>query len=227
MTIGARAVTELREPEGALLLNLGRFPGGVISALDRIPSALPGVYSWFRAFDYSDNPKLLLQQLMHDLTAPKFIERSGSIKPYYDITIRSKSWFSDAKIGDLKLALEDPVFRRGLLETLSLSVLLQAPLYIGKAVDLRKRISRHLKEGSILRERLSQAGVTIDRTLLFIVPNLECIRANTDQIPQAQNDEFPEYLDDLDEDDPQPPYELLYEEIYSRLFNPQFTIRLG
>jgi hypothetical protein len=227
MTIGSRAVTELKEPEGALLFNLGRFPSGVTSALDRIPSSLPGVYSWYRAFNYSVEPTNLLEQLTHDLNAPKFIERSGSIKPYYDVTIRSKSWFNDTKVGGLKLALEDPLFRRGLLKTLSLSVLLQAPLYIGKAIDLRKRISTHLKEGSLLRERLSQAGTTIDRTLLFIIPNPESISTIPDEPPETVNDEYPQNFDDCDEDDTPSSYELLYEEIYSRLFNPQFTIRLG
>lgn len=225
--IGSGAVTVLKEPEGAILLNLGRFPGGVESALDRVPGGTAGVYSWYRSFNYPDEPESLLQQLMHDLDAPKFIERSGSIKPYYDITIKSKSWFSEAKKATLKLAVEDQIFRRGLLDTLSLSVLLQAPLYIGKAVDLRNRISTHLKEGSILRERLAQAGVSIDRTLLFIVPNPESLSGDGDQLRDVNGNGMSEDLNDLDEEPPQSAHELLYEEIYSRLFNPQFTIRLG
>jgi hypothetical protein len=226
MTFGTRAVTELKEPHGSLLLNLGRFPGGVTSALDRIPAGLPGVYSWYRAFDYPDDPDGLLQHLLHDLEAPKFIERSGSIKPYYDVTIRSKSWFSEAKRGSLKSAINDPNFRRGLLETLSLSVLLQAPLYLGKAADLRSRIATHLKEGSILRKRLFQAGVFLERTLLFIIPNPEGYIESSHQI-DIVDEEVSLDSDDQDEEGPQTPHELLYEEIYSRLFNPQFTLRLG
>jgi hypothetical protein len=222
--IGAGAVTILKEPEGAILLNLGRFPGGFETALDRMPGGAAGVYSWYRAFNYPDDPETLLQHLIHDLEAPKFIERSGSIKPYYDITIKSKSWFSEAKKASLKSALDDQIFRRGLLDTLSLSVLLQAPLYIGKAVDLRNRISTHLKEGSILRERLAQAGVSIDRTLLLIIPNPENPRDDGDQLKNVEANAMSE---DIDDESPQSAHELLYEEIYSRLFNPQFTIRLG
>jgi hypothetical protein len=225
--IGNSAVTILKEPNGALLFKLSAFQGGMQTVLERIPSGLPGVYSWYRAFDYPDDPEGLFNNLMHDLDAPKFIERSGSIKPYYDVTIKSKSWFSEAKKATLKLAVEDQIFRRGLLDTLSLSVLLQAPLYIGKAIDLRNRISTHLKEGSILRERLAQAGVSIDRTLLFIVPNPESLSGDGDQLRDVDGNGMSEDLNDLNEESPQSAHELLYEEIYSRLFNPQFTIRLG
>ncbi|WP_193211131.1 hypothetical protein [Luteolibacter marinus] len=165
---------------------------------------------------------------MRDIDAPKFIERSGAIKPYYDVTIRSKSWFSDGKRDSLRTAVEDPAFRQGLISTLNLAVLLQAPLYIGKAIDLRQRIGTHLKEGSTLRERLNQASVDLDRTLLLLLPNPLIGLDRESELADLKNEPDEEAEGCLEEDEVAPTgHEELYEEIYSRLFNPQFTIRLG
>jgi hypothetical protein len=226
--IGNSAVTILKEPNGALLFKLSAFQGGMQTVLDRIPTGLPGVYSWYRAFDYPDEPERLFNSLMRDLEAPKFIKRSGPIKPYYDITISSKSWFSDGKRENLRIAIEDPIFRRGLVSTLNLAVLLQSPLYIGKAIDLRKRISSHLKEGSTLRERLKQAEVEIERTLLLVLPNpLEELEMVASPMTEEVSFDESESSSGDNEEIAANGYEELYEEIYSRLFNPQFTIRLG
>jgi hypothetical protein len=225
MTIGTRAVTELKEPEGALLLNLGKFPGGPQSALERIPTGTSGVYAWFRSFDYSDNPDELFEQLMSDLRSPKFQERTGSIKPFYELTLRSQTWFSPGKMDSLKSAVHDPTFRTGLLATLKHSILLQAPLYIGKSIDLKNRIAAHLTEGSILCKRLADANVEMKRTLLFIIPN----HLNGDLVDQDTESEtgLDSSLKMDAETADETPYELIYEEIYSRLFNPLFTIRIG
>lgn len=225
-TIGSRAVTELKEPEGALLLNFGRFPAGHFSALERIPSGMSGVYAWFRSFEYSDEPDRLYEQLMADLKAPKFLERAGLIKPFYEVSIRSQSWFSAGKLENLKEAVHDPVFRRGLLQTLSHSILLQAPLYIGKSIDLQSRTASHLAEGSILRKRLAETNVTLDRTMLFLIPNPQGTPKEVVEVEFGEEEadydiaSSPEFHEETE-------YELLYEEIYSRLFNPLFTIRIG
>ena len=225
MTIGTRAVTELKEPEGALLLNLGRFPGGPMSALERIPTGTSGVYAWFRSFDYSNDPDELFKQLMGDLHSPKFQERTGSIKPFYELTLRSQTWFSPGKMESLKSAVHDPSFRAGLLATLSHSILLQAPLYIGKSIDLKSRVAAHLTEGSILCKRLSEANVEMGRTLLFIIPNqIDEHQFGKEIISKTELDQSPI---DESEFENETPYELIYEEIYSRLFNPLFTIRIG
>lgn len=227
--LGTGAVTILKEPQGALLLRLGAFPGGTDSILERIPSGMPGVYAWYRAFDYPDDPVSLHERLLHDLEAPKFIERSGPIKPYYDVTIRSRSWFSDGKREQLRTALHEPAFRKGLLETLSQAVLLQAPLYLGRAADLKVRIANHLQEGSVLRERLGQAGVNLERSLLMLLPNAGADSANEPAEPEATQEIIESFLEEegLTGETSDEGREQLYEEIYSRLFNPQFTIRLG
>lgn len=222
---GKNAVTQLSEPEGSFLLDLTLFPSGPLSVLDRIPENIAGVYSWFRAYHYSDDPEILYEQVMKAVLAPKFLTRSGMIKPFYEVTIGAKSWFSDNKKTQLKQALLDPIFRRGLLDTLRCSILFQSPLYIGKSTDIKRRVSSHLKDGSHLRERLKTAMVDVEQTLLLIVPNIileedDITKSNhvvsDDKEDQSLNGEL-----DFDA------YEILYEEIFSRLFNPSFTIRLG
>ncbi|MCB1091359.1 MAG: hypothetical protein KDL87_07505, partial [Verrucomicrobiae bacterium] len=61
----------------------------------------------------------------------------------------------------------------------------------------------------------------------FIVPNPASLGENGEEPTETEDDGFVEELESQEEEDSQSPYELLYEEIYSRLFNPQFTIRLG
>ncbi len=162
---------------------------------------------------------------MVDLRSPKFQERTGSIKPFYELTLRSQTWFSPGKMESLKSAVHDPAFRSGLLATLNHSILLQAPLYIGKSINLKSRIAAHLTEGSILCKRLSEANVEMRRTLLFIIPNqVDEHQIGKDTANESELDQLPTVDSELEDETP---YELIYEEIYSRLFNPLFTIRIG
>lgn len=49
------------------------------------------------------------------------------------------------------------------------SLIFQQPLYIGKAANLHSRIRSHIREESILRERLSTAGHNINRCRLLLI----------------------------------------------------------
>lgn len=224
MLLGTKAVNHLNEPEGSFLLDLALFPSGPLSAIDRIPENIAGTYAWFRSYHYSEDPDQLYEQVMKDMFAQKFIKRSGPIKPFYEVTIESKSWFSDGKKEQLRNALLDPVFRRGLLEVLRGSILLQNPLYIGKSSDIKKRINSHLKIGSILRERFKSAMIDLERTQLLIIPNI----ITGEDFNSIDNITCCDDSDETSYDEmPYDSSELLYEEIYSRLFNPSFTVRLG
>lgn len=203
-------------PEGAFILNLCHFERGPDSALQRIPLRTAGTYSWFQTYIYPENEDDFFEALVRDLEATKFQARSGAIKPYYHVAITSKGWLGDSKGARLKNALKNPEFKKGLVDTLACSMLLQSPLYVGKSVDLRRRIGEHLQAESDLRVRLAGSGINIDQASVLIVPNRDIDVAD----PDITSD-----TDFVPEDDPQ--YELLYEEIFSRLFNPRFTIRLG
>lgn len=221
MNISNQAVVKLKEPEGALVLNLSQFPDGPLSSLARIPPETAGVYSWFRSFNYPAEPEKLYDALLNDIEKVKFAERTGSIKPYYEVALRSRGWISEFKRKRIRDAVNDESFRVRLLETLNQSMLFQTPLYIGKSKDLRQRIGQHLSEGSILRLRLREVSIDIEETFILLVPSssedeptiLEAADYQDEEGDISNNSEY------NDED--------LMEEILSRLFNPQFTIRLG
>jgi len=220
-----KAVTHLKEPEGAFALNLSQFPGGVLDSLNRIPRDTSGIYAWFRSFSYPSDPESIFNHLIEDIEREKFSDRSGSIKPYYEVSIRSKSWISPGKRKRIKSALCDKQFRDTLLQTLNQSLLFQTPLYIGKSIDLRKRIGDHLAEDSILRLRLGEVKIDIQKTLILLIPNDFELNSSPEieEFKSATELELEETNGDLITES----HEDLYEEIYSRLFSPLFTIRLG
>lgn len=214
------AITKLNEPEGAFVLNLSKFPGGPMNSLERIPPKTMGVYSWFRGFNYPNNPATIYEHLIKDIERDKFAERIGSVKPYYEVAIKSKSWVSDTKKKKIEEALHDQNFRERLLEMLSQSILLQTPLYIGKSSDLQRRIGQHLKEESILRNRFKEAKIEINETMILLIPVRAEISTGEDSHILSEEEFQSEEIIECEDD-------ILMEEIFSRLFCPQYTIRLG
>lgn len=203
-------IVELGNPQGAFLFNLSTFRSGASTVLDRISSNQKGIYAWFRSFDLPSDSKDLEDYLIKAIESEKFYPRSGFISPYFDIKISSKNFFSENKRKILSEHLKKDSFRSQLVHALKWSILLQGPLYIGKSKDIRKRIASHLEPESNLRLRLNEAGIEIDNCQLLIFT-----------INNSDNGEENEINDNEGQE------ESLFEEIFSRLFNPSFTIRLG
>lgn len=210
-----KSVLELGQPEGTVLFDLTAFPAGPSAVLDRISDDQAGIYAWFRSFHLDDDPEEFANQLVAAIRTPKFQSRTGDLAPYYEVSLKSKSNISGTKEESLKIAMKDDAFYCAMKFSLQWSILFQAPLYVGKSGNLRVRIEQHLKKESPLRTRLSEAGIDIEKTYLLIVPT-----------PMPVGKESVSLLLD-GEDDSTPAYELLFEEVFSRLFNPAFTIRLG
>jgi hypothetical protein len=211
------SVLALHQPEGAVLFNLTTFSTGSSAVLDRISEKQSGIYAWFRSFHFRDEPDEFADDLLAAIRAPKFQSRTGEIAPYYEVNLRSKSYIPSGKEHALRDALKNEEFLSAMKFALEWSMLFQTPLYVGKSADLKTRIGQHLKDNSPLRKRLLEAKVDIDKTYLLLVPTPvpeEVIQINSD-------------LSELDVDKTTPTYELLFEEVFSRLFNPAFTIRLG
>jgi hypothetical protein len=208
-----KAVVELAHPEGAALFNLSAFEFGPEAVLDRIPTAQNGIYAWFRGYKFRKDVEGLAEDLGAALRAPKFQQRTGSIAPYYELTLRSKTTFSEAKQGELKSALQKEEFRHNLSRALEWSILFQSPLYVGKSLDIRTRITQHLRPDSDLTLRLRSAEIELSQCYLLTMPlaSLEesSLKDNNADSTRDHGDEA------------------LFEEIFSRLFNPLFSIRLG
>jgi hypothetical protein len=211
------SVLELGQPEGSVLFNLAAFSTGPGAVLDRISDGQSGIYAWFRSFHFRGEPDEFAEDLIAAIRAPKFQARTGDLAPYYEVSLKSKSNISSGKEESLKNALKDDGFLSAMKFSLQWSILFQAPLYVGKSANLRGRIEQHLRNGSVLRDRLFEAGIELDKTYLLIVPTPAPALTGQEQMDG----------DISFEDEAIPAYELLFEEVFSRLFNPAFTIRLG
>lgn len=211
-----------------MVINLPLFPVGSRTAINYIPNRTSGIYAWFRNYRYPDAPDAFFEKLIEDIERPKFIERTGNISPYYQVGIRSYGKLSDGKRLRLKEAIKRQEFRDELQQALGNSIMFQSPLYVGKATNLRKRVAQHLAPDGLLRNRLQGIGVDLDNSLLLIYPLGDASSDNEidselsdcdseDVVDTAENAGNAESMGNED----------LFEEIYSRLFSPQFSIRLG
>jgi hypothetical protein len=199
----SKPVTQLQEPPGAFILRFARFPLGASSAINHIPNCLAGIYVWYKLYNYPRDYEGFKSALFSDAAAPKFPERQGELKPYFNVKISSKGSISNTKQPQIIEALESDRFRGKLQRALDHLALFQAPLYIGKSRNIKTRIEQHLKTGSLLNMRLQEHQISMDDTALLVIPS------------EQENDDCSENEEDL------------YEEIFSRLLNPLFNLRLG
>lgn len=202
-----KAVVRLERPLGAFILNLPLFPTGPTEGLKRIPDSR-GVYAFFHYVSYPADPDELFQRLVSEVEKKKFADRSAALPPYYGVTLRSVSGISERKIPKLRQALRNESFRKEMLELLENSLLFQSPLYVGKTKNLSNRIWQHMEHGSELRERLKEAGYSIENTSILLMPS---------RISEDEDTDLPSDIDT----------EGLTEEILSRLFHANFTLRIG
>ncbi len=99
------------------------------------------------------------------------------------------------------------------------SLLLQQPLYIGKAENLKKRIYTHLSPSSVLRTRLMSANYNIEKCKLLII-GINSIKNLEYRDDELENDDYEDEVSNTDS-------ERLTEDILSRLFLPSFSINYG
>jgi len=199
------AITFLNDPPNAYMLSFAKFPSGPMDAIQRIPDDQPGIYFWYRAFNYPTDKENFSIALKRDLNAPKFPTRTGQVAPYYEVSVASSSQLNNKKTKALDQAIKNNGFREHMQQLLNIGVLLQAPLYIGKSKNIKKRMETHLSDDSQLSLRLAEHNLNISDTALLVIPMDGDINLN---------------LDNMDD-------ELLYEELFSRLFNPTFNLRIG
>lgn len=207
-----KSVITFAEPTNLSLINLGFFNSSS-DILKHISENESGIYAWFRSYNYSTNDDdKFYEELVHDILSPKFYKRTGTVKPYYNVSISSKSSITKTKEEKIQYLIKNTEFKSFLNMALQASILFQTPLYIGKSSKLKNRISQHLQEDSILRERLKSSEIDMDNTVLLLLTDLN----NEENITsEPRGDDYDESCDEV------------YEEIFSRLFSPSFTIRLG
>lgn len=207
----------------ALLYDLSLLKGSR-SVLSRIPSDMGGVYAWYRRFKLNlsadTDAESFSNQILDELRKEHSSSRKASLAPVHQITLSPETHFSKEDL--LRKLSLNREFRSLMAFLLENSLIFQQPLYIGKAKDFHSRIKSHLREDSILRERLKLAGHNIDqcRLLIVIYPG-----SDTDiLVDESSLEKDSDFLnDEFSNSEP----EQVIEDILSRLFLPSFTLRYG
>lgn len=220
---GSDAVQQLSE--NIVLYDLAQMRGNS-AVLSRIPDNIGGVYAWYRRFEIDANaindPEVFVDYILGELCKDHSAPRETKLPPAHRIKLEAETSFTKELL--LKELAADSSFRQLLFMVLNNSLIFQQPLYIGKATNLYSRIRSHIREGSILRDRLADAGHKINRCRLLVIHT----SYNTNPVPDPVDED--DELDNQIEED----YECsklasdkLVEDILSRLFLPSFTLRYG
>ena len=208
--------------EQVFLYNLSQMRG-TEALLSRIPKNKGGVYAWYRYFELdpkaNEDPDVFVKSILQELDKEQFASRETRLPPAHRIILQSDTSFAKESI--LRELSLDPAFRKLIIMLLSNSLIFQQPLYIGKATNLYSRIYTHLKEDSILSDRLAKSGHNINQCRLLVIHTSDCssnLDINEIVKDEIISEEFELY---------QLPSEQLVEDILSRLFLPSFTLRYG
>ena len=212
--------------KNVLLYDLAQMRGNS-ALLSRIPGNVAGVYAWYRRFELKstaiDDPEVFAASILNELSKEHCASREARLPPAHKIRLQPETSFT--KEGVLREFAADTAFRKLLLMLLDNSLIFQQPLYIGKANNLHSRVRSHLREESLLRERLMTAGHNINRCRLLLIHTSD----NTPIFVSNGADEEDDFDNQGSEDCELSDLasERLVEDILSRLFLPSFTLRYG
>ncbi|MGD2180175.1 GIY-YIG nuclease family protein [Lusitaniella coriacea] len=195
---------------------------GTDAILSRIPDNLCGIYAWYRRFELSamarNDPEVFVTAILEEIYKPHCATRETHLPPSMRLIMQAETIFS--KQQSLQELAQNSSFRELVCMLLENSLAFQQPLYIGKANNLKQRITNHLAQGSILRERLEIAKHDIDKCKLLIIGTAS-IDLDNDSSQELEID------DELNAESPNFEAERLIEDILSRLFLPSFSIQYG
>ena len=188
------------EQSDLVTLRLAEITGGIESILKRIPDKTPGIYLWYNSFHNLFIGNDFYSEFLNSIKSPKHAPRTGRLNPDGRIELTSSPSLN--KEEPIRLLANKKSFQNNFKQLISEhSALFQPPLYIGKSKNLKQRIRTHLGIDSSLRNRFNEVNIDIDKCVLVMI-----------ETPQN-------YAKESETE--------LYEEIFSRLFNPTFTLRYG
>ena len=208
--------------ENAFLYDLSKIRG-IPAILNRIPDNMPGVYAWYRNFNIdstaNNNPETFVSNILHELYKSHCVTRETRLPPSHRLIVKPETILSQRKQEALKYYADNSDFRELLITLLNNCLLFQQPLYIGKASNLKTRISNHLGVESMLRKRLENAEHDLEECRLLLLFCSEDTNYSTLESITIEED------GDCEVSHIEP--ETLIEDILSRLFLPSFTIKYG
>jgi hypothetical protein len=183
--------------------------GGAAGLCERLPSA-PAMYAWFRTIRVPENrgPDEFVRSILDAIEAPAAPDWRAKLGPMHTNTLESRSELSQSKRTLLEALAANDGFRQYTARIVEAAAVLQAPLYVGKAQDLQRRIRQHLDPMSDLSVRLREAGIRIDDcTLAYAIVDDETAVTDSWAV--------------------EPRVLFLIEEIITRICRPGFVARPG
>ncbi|WP_140162499.1 hypothetical protein [Billgrantia desiderata] len=190
----------------SVLVKVSKIRGGSNAVCQNFPDA-PGVYIIYKDIERRSSCSPFVH-LMEEIESDKFTSREGVVAPLFNIRVESRTRLPKKKIEALKEFSRNEKFVKEVDEILSLSILFQSPLYVGKANNIRARLRQHLDGDSDLKETLSESGIDIRKTNVLAI------------MSEGESYEKEEKATGVE-------YENLIEDLLSRMFCPGFTRRYG
>ncbi len=130
----------------------------------------PAVYAWYRSLDLASSTTSASRFLaaIEILLSAKLSDRfSGRLGYLYEVSVQEAGGGLGERNRDLLERISrDPTGRLHLASILQTATYLQAPLYVGKALNLRQRIGEHVTGVSGLLGRLSEAALPMESCVL-------------------------------------------------------------
>jgi hypothetical protein len=181
----------------------------------------PAVYSWQRLLQLDQDigdPHVFVARIYELLSCRLSPAHLGTLGFLYELTLQESPGKLSGRSSELLEAVSrSQAARAELAAILAVAAPLQAPLYIGKTLSLRRRVGEHVSGGSAseLRTLLSKAGIRLDQCFLRYryLDNADSMRAAVEA--------------DLGVSDSQDAVCLLVEELLTRLSPAAFVRRPG
>ena len=130
----------------------------------------PAVYAWYRHLSLSDalgTSERFVARIEELLAAKLGDQCVGRLGYLYEVQVQESSGkLSPRSLQLLQTIAQDDAARIHLANVLEPATFLQAPLYVGKAISLRRRIGEHVKGASGLLARLESAGIAMQNCVL-------------------------------------------------------------
>ena len=139
-------------------------------ARDLVLREEPAIYAWYRRLDFANaarSASTFRSNLDLLLSANLSESFSGKLGYLYRVEVRENAGpLTQAGQSLFDELAENENARVALADIIDTAIFFQAPLYVGKALSLRRRVGEHMAGKSGLRERFESAGIPMRTCIL-------------------------------------------------------------
>lgn len=164
-------------------------------------SEIPGIYAWYREANferYLQDPNGLEQAIITSLGVQASDSFAASAGYLYRLTVVEKpKGLSEQKRKTLGELVQSEEGRRALIDHLRLASQFFAPLYVGKALDMRQRIAEHVQGESSLTSRLEAAGIELSQCVVKVIYLDRNVEEQESDYVSVDNEQFAFLVEDI------------------------------